>query len=60
MPDEGIVIRREGLSIESYKLKSEKFLLQESKAKEEGIEDMEESEATNNTEEEATNEDNKR
>lgn len=47
MPDEGIVIRVEGLDIKSYKLKSEKFLLQESKSREEGVEDIEESEAVN-------------
>jgi hypothetical protein len=34
MPDEGIVIRVEGLKIESYKYKSDKFTLKESEAKE--------------------------
>jgi coenzyme F420-reducing hydrogenase delta subunit len=43
-PDEGIVLRIEGLNIRSYKLKSEKFLLIESKAKDEGTEDTEENE----------------
>jgi hypothetical protein len=43
-PDEGIVLRIEGLNIRSYKLKSEKFLLIESKAKDEGAEDTEENE----------------
>jgi hypothetical protein len=52
MPDEGIVLRIEGLNIKCYKLKSDKFTLQESKAKEDGVEDMEESEAVNNNIEE--------
>jgi hypothetical protein len=43
-PDEGIVIRIEGLYIKSYKLKSEKFLLRESKSNEEGNIDIEDSE----------------
>jgi hypothetical protein len=43
-PDEGIVLRIDGLNIRSYKLKSEKFLLAESKAKDEGTEDTEENE----------------
>ena len=37
VPDEGIVIRVEGLGIEVYKLKSEKFFLNESKEAEEGV-----------------------
>jgi hypothetical protein len=41
-PDEGIVIRIEGLNIEAYKLKSESFLLKESKAHEEEVIDIEE------------------
>jgi hypothetical protein len=41
-PDEGIVIRIEGLNIEAYKLKSEAFLLKESKAHEEEVVDIEE------------------
>ena len=41
-PDEGIVIRIEGMNIEAYKLKSEAFLLRESKAHEEEIIDIEE------------------
>ena len=41
-PDEGIVIRIEGLNIEAYKLKSEAFLLRESKAHEEEVIDIEE------------------
>ena len=41
-PDEGIVIRIEGLNIEAYKLKSEAFLLRESKANEEEVPDIEE------------------
>ncbi len=41
-PDEGIVIRIEGLNIEVYKLKSESFLLKESKSHEEEIPDIEE------------------
>lgn len=49
MPDEGVVIRIEGLHIEAYKLKSEKFLLKESKAKEEGQEDLEEQEIVDNS-----------
>lgn len=36
IPDEGIVLRVEGLGIEVYKLRSEKFFLHESKAHEEG------------------------
>jgi hypothetical protein len=43
-PDEGVVIRIEGLNIEAYKLKSEKFLLKESKAKDEGTVDIEDEE----------------
>lgn len=42
VPAEGIVLRKEGLYIESYKLKSQKFFLQESKAHEEGEVDIEE------------------
>jgi hypothetical protein len=41
-PDEGIVIRIEGKGIQAYKYKSEKFLLKESKAKEEEVVDIEE------------------
>jgi hypothetical protein len=41
-PDEGIVIRIEGMNIEAYKLKSEAFLLKESKAHEEEVIDIEE------------------
>lgn len=41
-PDEGIVIRIEGMNIEAYKLKSEAFLLRESKVHEEEIIDIEE------------------
>lgn len=52
MPDEGIVLRVEGLSIDVFKLKSEKFLLGESKAKEDGEEDLEESESSNTEENE--------
>jgi hypothetical protein len=43
-PDEGVVVRIEGLNIEAYKLKSEKFLLKESKAKDEGTIDIEDEE----------------
>ena len=42
MPDEGIVLRIEGLGIEVYKLKSEKFLLKENQMKDEEVEDIEE------------------
>ena len=42
IPDEGIVLRVESLGIEVYKLKSEAFVLGESKAKDTGAEDMEE------------------
>jgi hypothetical protein len=49
-PDEGIVLRIEGLNIRSYKLKSEKFLLIESKAKDEGTEDTEENEVVEGNE----------
>jgi hypothetical protein len=46
MPDEGIVLRIEkGIHIQSFKLKSEKFLLIESKAKDDGAEDTEETES---------------
>jgi hypothetical protein len=41
-PDEGIVIRIEGKDIQAFKYKSEKFLLKESKAKEEEVVDIEE------------------
>jgi hypothetical protein len=47
MPDEGVVIRREGLHIDSYKLKSDRFKLQESKNRDDGIEDTEDQEAAN-------------
>lgn len=42
IPDEGIVLRVESAGIEVYKLKSETFILGESKAKDAGTEDMEE------------------
>lgn len=45
VPDEGIVLRIEGLNINVYKLKSEKFLLKESKEAENGdlsVEDTQE------------------
>ena len=42
MADEGIVLRVESSNIEVYKLKSELFILGESKAKDAGTEDMEE------------------
>jgi len=41
-PDEGIVIRIEGKDIQAFKYKSERFLLKESKAKEEEVVDIEE------------------
>jgi hypothetical protein len=41
VPDEGVVIRIEGLGIEAYKLKSEKFLLLSSKEAEESVVDIE-------------------
>jgi hypothetical protein len=41
-PDEGIVIKIEGLNIEAYKLKSEKFYLKESKSHEDEVVDIEE------------------
>lgn len=44
VPDEGIVLRIEGLAIRVYKLKSEKFFAHESKAKEEEVVDIEEQE----------------
>jgi hypothetical protein len=47
VPDEGIVIRVEGLGIEVYKYKSEKFLLGESKAAEDNQVDIEEEETAN-------------
>ena len=43
VPDEGIVVRIEGLGIEVFKLKSELFLLGESKAAEEGEVSVEDS-----------------
>ncbi len=42
IPDEGIVIRVEGLGIEVYKLKSEAFLLRENQMKDEEVIDIEE------------------
>jgi hypothetical protein len=47
-PDEGIVIRIEGKDIQAYKYKSEKFLLKESKAKEEEVVDIEDQEQAQN------------
>jgi hypothetical protein len=44
MPDEGIVLRVEAKDIQVYKYKSEKFLTQESKAKEDEVPDIEEQE----------------
>jgi len=41
VPDEGIVIRRESISIDVYKLKSELFILRESKLKDDEVEDIE-------------------
>lgn len=45
VPDEGIVLRVEGLGIEVFKYKSEKFLLGESKAAEEGEVSVEDEQA---------------
>jgi len=45
MPDEGIVIRVEAKDIQVYKYKSERFLVGESKAKEDEVVDIEEQEA---------------
>jgi hypothetical protein len=47
-PDEGIVIRIEGKDIQAYKYKSERFLLRESKAKEEEVVDIEDQEQAQN------------
>jgi hypothetical protein len=43
-PDEGIVLRIEGLNLNVFKYKSEAFLLKESKNKDEEVEDIEEQE----------------
>lgn len=45
-PDEGIVLRIEDLGIDVYKLKSDKFLLRESKLSDEGEADIEEEEGS--------------
>ncbi len=46
-PDEGIVVRIEGIHIEAYKLKSELFTLRESANRDNGEEDIEDTESAN-------------
>jgi hypothetical protein len=41
VPDEGVVVRKEGLDIQSFKLKSEKFILRESDNKDKDVVDIE-------------------
>jgi len=50
-PDEGVVIRIEGIHIEAYKLKSELFTLRESASRDNGEVDIEDEESANGNEE---------
>lgn len=54
-PDEGIVLRIEGIAIEVYKLKSDLFTLRESARRDNGEEDIEDEESAN-VEENSNNE----